>query len=226
MDPTALKGYLAEGALDGLALLPPPPAPDSPRGKADRAYYETTRGMAGSPRWGAAQQDDDLWRGGALKRYACVLGKRLDEASTPRTYELLHRVELDARAVSAPVKQRYNRVRPLIGDDKPVCIPRAPWMNTNGSYPSGHAMAGWSWGMVLAQLAPAKAGDLIAAGREVGDSRPICGVHYVSDVEAGRTLGSAMVARLNADPAFREDLARAREELAKAKAPAEGCHAP
>ena len=221
--PTTLKGYLKAGTLDGVALLPPPPAPDSPRGKADRAYYERTRAMAGDPRWAAAQRDNDLWRGGALNRYACVIGKRLDAASTPRNYELLHRVELDVRTVSAPVKQRYNRVRPLIGDDKPVCVPREPWMNTNGSYPSGHAMTGWSWGMILAQLVPAKAGGLVAAGREVGDSRPICGVHYVSDVEAGRTLASAMVARLNADPAFRADVAQAREELARATTPAEGC---
>jgi acid phosphatase (class A) len=221
--PTTLTGYLAGGEIDGLAVLGPPPQADSPRGRSDRAYYEATRALAGSPRWAQAVRDNDLWGGGALTRYACVLGLRLDEASTPRTYRLLERVELDVRTVSGPVKSRYDRVRPLIGDDKPVCVKREPWMNTNGSYPSGHAMTGWAWGMILAQLVPARAGGLIAAGREVGDSRPICGVHYVTDVEAGRTLGSAMVARLNADPAFRADLAAARTELAQAKAPAQGC---
>ena len=220
---TTLKGYLADGAVDALAVLGPPPEADSPRGRADRAFYEDSRALAGSPRWAQAVRDNDLWDGGALHRYACVLGVRLDAASTPHTLRLLRRVELDVRTVSGPVKARYNRVRPLIGDDRPICIKREPWMDTNGSYPSGHAMTGWSWGMILAEVAPAKANAVLAAGREVGDSRPICGVHYVTDIEAGRTLAAAMVARLNVESAFRADLAQARAELAHAKAPPEGC---
>jgi acid phosphatase (class A) len=43
----------------------------------------------------------------------------------------------------------------------------------------------------------------------------ICGVHYQSDVEAGRMLGASMVAAEHADPAFRADLAAAKAELAK-----------
>ena len=43
------------------------------------------------------------------------------------------------------------------------------------------------------------------AGREIGDSRVICGVHYQSDVEAGRMLGAAMVSREHASAAFRTD---------------------
>ena len=51
----------------------------------------------------------------------------------------------------------------------------------------------------------------------------ICGVHYPSDIEAGRTLGSAMVARLHADPAFTADMAAAKRELAAARAKPTGC---
>ncbi|HEX5378317.1 MAG TPA: phosphatase PAP2 family protein, partial [Phenylobacterium sp.] len=92
----------------------------------------------------------------------------------------------------------------------------AEWMKTNASYPSGHSMVGWSWALVLSELAPDRADGLLAAGRSIGDSRVICGVHYQSDVEAGRTLSAAMVARLHADPQFEADLAQARAELAKA----------
>nr|QQZ50764.1 hypothetical protein JKL49_05215 [Phenylobacterium glaciei] len=58
----------------------------------------------------------------------------------------------------------------------------------------------------------------MAAGKQVGDSRVICGVHFQSDIEAGRTLASAMVARLHGDPDFQRDLAAARQELARAPA--------
>lgn len=214
---TDLKGYLAADALDGIALLGPPPTPDSPRGQSDRATYLATRSLAGTPRWKAAQQDNDLWFGGALNRYACAIGKEISEAGTPQTWRLLHRVELDVVTVGSPAKRKYNRVRPLIGDDLPVCIPREDWMKTNGSYPSGHSGTGWAWGLVLAELAPAQATALIEAGREVGDSRIVCGVHYPSDIEAGRVVASALVARLHAEPQFQRDMTAAKRELARAK---------
>ena len=84
-------------------------------------------------------------------------------------------------------------------------------------------MAGWAWGLVMAELAPAKASGLLEAGREIGDSRVICGVHYQSDVEAGRMLGAAMVAAEHANAQFRADFAAAKAELAKAHATAPSC---
>jgi acid phosphatase (class A) len=129
----------------------------------------------------------------------------------------LQRIELDARTVGTPPKNHFNRTRPLIGDDRPVCVKREDWMTTNASYPSGHAMTGWAWGLVLGELAPAKASGLLEAGREIGQSRVVCGVHYLSDVEAGRLLGAAMVAAEHAKPTFRADFAAAKAELARAK---------
>jgi acid phosphatase (class A) len=224
-EPAKLTGYLSPGELDGQTVIGPPPAPDSQRGKADRATYLETRGLADSPRWKQATKDNDLWTGGALERYACVLGQPISASTLPKTYRLLQRVELDVRTVGTPPKNHFNRTRPLIGDDRPVCIAREGWMTTNASYPSGHAMAGWAWGLVLGELAPAKASSLLEAGREVGDSRVICGVHYPSDVEAGRLLGAAMVAAEHANPAFKADFAAAKAELAKAHGGALNCPA-
>lgn len=45
----------------------------------------------------------------------------------------------------------------------------------------------------------------------------ICGVHYASDVEAGRLVGAALVAALKADPAFQADFSIARRELEAAR---------
>lgn len=219
---TDLRGYLAADALDARTLLGPPPASDSPAGRADRAAFEATRSEVGSPRWIVAQQDNDLWNGGAVKRLACAMGRDVSEARTPRTLRLMRRVELDVRTVGSPAKDFYKRVRPPIGNDAPICIPRAPWLATNGSYPSGHSATGWGWALILAEAAPERATAILAAGKEMGDSRVICGVHFPSDIEAGRTVAAAMVSRLHAEPAFAADLAAARSELAAAPAP-EGC---
>jgi acid phosphatase (class A) len=222
---TKLTGYFGSNPLDGRAILGPPPAADSPHGKADRAMFEDTRRLEGSTRWTAAIQDNDLWGGGAIKRFSCAMGVSLDERQTPRTLRILERVELDVRTVGTPAKDAYGRQRPLIGNDAPVCVPREDWMKTNASYPSGHAMTAWSWALILTELAPAKADPLLTLGRESGESRVICGVHFISDVEAGRTLAAGMVARLHSDPTFVADMAAARRELAGAKAVPEGCSA-
>lgn len=221
--PTDLKGYLSPDSLDGKALLGPPPAEGSLRWQSDRQTYEETRKLEGSARWTTAIQDNDIWSAKALDRFSCAAGVELGPKTTPALWKLLHRIELDVRTIGTPAKNFYNRSRPMIGDDKPICIPREPWMKANASYPSGHAMVGWSWGLILTQLKPERADGLLAAGKAIGDSRVICGVHYASDVEAGRTLAAAMVAREMADPEFQRDLAGARSDIAKAPVRTEGC---
>lgn len=216
-------GYLKAADLDGAKILGPPPAPGTPQDKADRATYEETRALAGTARWQTAIQDNDLWQGGAMKRYACAIGVDLSEKHTPATYRMLHKLELDVRTFGTPPKNFYNRTRPAIGNDKPVCVPREDWMRTNASYPSGHSMNAWSWALILTEARPDKATELLKLGREGGDSRVICGVHYPSDIEAGRSLGAGLVARLHADPVFMADLAVVKQELATVKAAPAGC---
>ncbi|MDB5422945.1 MAG: phoC [Phenylobacterium sp.] len=224
MGPSSNKvaGYLTADALDGRTILPPPPAADSAYGKADRAYFDDTRALKDTPRWRLAIQDNDLWQGGALKRFSCAMGVDVSEQATPVAWKMLHRIEVDVRTVGTPAKDFFDRKRPLIGNDKPLCVPREKWMETNASYPSGHSMVAWSWALILSEAVPARADALLRMGQESGESRTICGVHFPSDVEAGRTLGAGMVARLHADPAFAADLAKAKMELASAPAPS-GC---
>lgn len=218
------SGYLAATALTGKDILPPPPAAGSAYDVADRANYDATRSLEGSPRWKLAQQDNDLWQGGALKRFACAMGKDVSAKATPVAWKLLHKIELDVRTVGTPAKNHFDRKRPALDNDKPICVPREAWMRTNASYPSGHSMVAWSWALILTEAVPEKADVLLKLGQESGDSRAVCGVHYPSDVEAGRVLASGMVARLHAEPAFTADLAQMKRELAAAPAPS-GCGA-
>ena len=209
------EGYLAPGALDSAALLGPPPSIGSPRERADRATFRATRRLAGTARWRLATEDNDLG-GGAFRRFSCAAGVTVLPTTTPATARIMLRIDADTRNLGLPVKLRYSRLRPLIGNRLPICVPRAAWMWQNPSYPSAHATEGWAWALVLAELRPDQADALLQNGREFGESRIICGVHFESDVEAGRLLGAAMVARLHTNPAFLADMAQAREELATA----------
>ena len=49
----------------------------------------------------------------------------------------------------------------------------------------------------------------------MGQSRVICGYHFQSDVDAGRLVASAVVARLHANDAFMIQLGKAKKEFAE-----------
>ncbi|HEX8056091.1 MAG TPA: phosphatase PAP2 family protein, partial [Novosphingobium sp.] len=104
--------------------------------------------------------------------------------------------------------------RPFVAHGNTTCLPRDEAMlRKDGSYPSGHSALGWGWALVLAELAPEKADAILQRGRDFGQSRLVCNAHWASDVDAGRLVAAATVARLHADPVFTADLAAARQEL-------------
>lgn len=212
-------GYLAGGGgIDAAAIIGPPPAPSSPRGKAERAYFDETRKLANTPAWSQAIADADLSGKNGLKSFSCAAGVTLSAEATPTLANMLLRMTDDAAKIYQPAKRVYQRPRPPVGNSQPICVPREAWIATDGSYPSGHGLIGWAWASVIAELVPEKTSPILARGKAFGDSRVICGVHFQSDVEAGRYLGSALVTRLREDPAFMADLAKARAEVAASKA--------
>ncbi|MFO1013246.1 MAG: phosphatase PAP2 family protein [Caulobacteraceae bacterium] len=215
-DPLTDRGYLRPDEIDASALLGPPPAPGSPRGIADWARFIETRSLEGSERWRVASLDVDI-RSGAFARFSCAAGVTIDQQRTPATWKVLARLEYDVRTVGRPAKDRYGRLRPITGNTYSICEPRAAWLTLNASYPSGHSMIGWSYALTLAQLLPDRSEVLIENGKAYGESRIICGVHYQSDVEAGRLLASAMVARLQSNREFQSDMRRAAAELKRAR---------
>ena len=213
-------GYLAAGAApDTLRILPPPPKAGSAREAGDREVFAATRSLSGTSRWRLATDDANLARGADL--FSCAVGVRLDAAGAPRLAGLFRRVGLDTLAVIDPPKNHYGRGRPYMAADAaaaPVCVEKSPGLTKNASYPSGHASISWTWGLILAELAPDRATEILGRARSIGESRVVCGVHYPSDVEAGRTTGAALAAALHGAPDFRADMERARTELAGLRA--------
>lgn len=222
------NGYLtAADRPDAKTFLPPPPAPDSPRGQADRAIYLAMKAMVGTPRWREAQADARIELPDATDAFTCAAGVQITPKTTPVASLLLARVMSDVSSADDHAKDDYARKRPFLADDGDTCVEKADWLVKQGSYPSGHAGAGWAWALVLSELEPDRTEALMRRGMRYGESRVVCRVHFASDVEAGRLVAAAVVARLHADPAFQSDMERARIELAHARAttPAPGCTA-
>ena len=115
------------------------------------------------------------------------------------------------------MKDRYGRRRPYIGNDAPICIARGTSLDSTASYPSGHTTIGWTIALLLTELAPDRAAEILARGRSFGESRIVCGVHWLSDVQAGTLNGATLVAAVHSSPEFRSDMQQAGREIAAAR---------
>jgi acid phosphatase (class A) len=123
-------------------------------------------------------------------------------------------------------KNFYQRPRPFLTEQGPLCVTPSESLARQGSYPSRHAGTGWLYGLLLGEIEPARADALIARGRAFGESRVVCGLHYQSDVDAGRLGATALVAALHGDAEFDADLDAARAEVASLLASADRKQAP
>jgi acid phosphatase (class A) len=207
-----LKGYLGSDTPDGVRLLPAPPAPGSGRAADDVAIFNATRGLQGSPRWVVATSDVNLRQGPGV--FACALGVALDDQNAPKLTRLFFRVAADSHNVIEAPKDHYGRPRPYVAaPDAPTCEAKTLELTNNPTYPSGHAAIGWAWGLILAELAPDRSTDVMMRARAFGESRMVCGVHYLSDIEAGRDGAAMLVAAEHGNSEFRADMDAARDEL-------------
>jgi acid phosphatase (class A) len=212
------SGYLDHAHLpDAARFLQPPPGLGADAAQGDLYAYHHTRALDGSERWKLAQHDDDYDVGVVMADFDCALGARLTPAEAPRLAALLHKVQRDTSGVVGPAKRVYRRDRPIAGNDAPFCMDRKAYKGSY-SYPSGHATMGMAFTLILAELAPDRANEIMARGRAHAESRVVCGAHWPTDIEAGRIAGAATVAALHADPAFRADLDAARAEMARLRA--------
>ncbi len=215
-----LRGYLDPKALpDSLALLPRPPASDSAAQASDVAVYKATRAERGTPRWDLATRDANLKFPQAAAAFACTLDLPVSPEQTPHLNMLLRRTLLDAGLSTYAAKDTYKRQRPFVTLGDTTCTPaEEAALAKDGSYPSGHATVGWAWALVLVEVDPGRTKGLLERGYAFGQSRVICGVHWQSDVDAGRVMGAATVARLHADPTFAAQMAAASAEVQAARA--------
>ncbi len=206
-------GYLASGALDLVAIMSPPPAPGSPQDAADVAALKLAM-QAAPARWARALADD----ASVYDRFEKEFGLPLARRHLPRLIRLLNRVSADALAAGADAKKLYPRPRPfqrfalarVCGDAVPPKPDVSP--TTGTSYPSGHAALGWATVMVLIEVAPSRAQQLLLRAVDYGESRVVCSVHFPSDIEASRKLAGALVDRLLTVPEFRRDVACVKAE--------------
>ena len=79
-----LIGYLPRKDLpNSLALLPPPPAPNSAVAAADEEAYRAVKPLRGGARWTLASSDADLKFPKAAETFSCVMDMPMSQEATP-----------------------------------------------------------------------------------------------------------------------------------------------
>lgn len=206
-------GYLGQANLpDSTTLLPPPPSLGSRALRRDERAAQRALGLRSSARWTLATSDSNL--AGGASAFMCAASFVIGSAETPKLEALLRRAAPDLGLAGYGAKRKYRRARPFMDNGQPTCTPEMETvLRGDGSYPSGHSAIGYGWGLILGDLVPQRRGRLIARGAAFGDSRRICNVHYLSDIEAGQTVAKAVLAKLRTNPAYQADFAAAQAEV-------------
>jgi acid phosphatase (class A) len=187
-------------------ILPTPPVIGGQADLADMAAVKGYQSLVGTPRWGQATRDVSF---DVFDIYGSDFGP-VFTVEEKREYDALFKYASAQLAhASHAAKATYGRPRPFgTAPNLKLCTSYPP---QDSSYPSGHAAWGRMTAQILAQLNPAANPEqFLARGYEYGDSRIICGVHYPSDVAAGRLMGDAVLAALEKDAKFQRLMHDAR----------------
>lgn len=210
-----LEGYLSKEEIpNSLMLVPPPPEEGSAAFKLDQEIAAKYVAMKDEARKEQAAKDAVLTFPEATDAFNIVLDIKISEETTPNLYMILRRTLADAGLSTYAAKNHYQRPRPFMVNNTPICTPDdEALLRKDGSYPSGHTAIGWAWALILSEVFPNQADVILERGLQFGISRNVCNVHWHSDVVYGRLMGAAAVAMLHSNADFMIDLAAAKEEV-------------
>lgn len=208
--------YFTQSELPNMVnFLPPPPEFESSRFAADQnQYLWGIRQRQDEERAAMAIRDANYGMQTIIQEFCPILGLEITKEETPELYTLLQDVGATCDSISNRAKEKYMRTRPFVYYNQPTLVPEQEEEHiTNGSYPSGHTVLGWTMALLLSDINPVVADTLLARGYEYGQSRVIAGYHWQSDVDAGRLGASVLYAKLQGNERFREQLAKAQQEF-------------
>ena len=215
-DPVAKAGF-----PKGVKILNAPVDTTHYRYVADILRYKKARLLRSTERGRQAVADVDTRNSYFAAIFGNILGITISKEATPTIWKLMDYVKEHSGRVARELKDQHFRKRPYVqlGDTTPAPEEEESHFHTS-SYASAHANIGWSLALVMAEMAPEEQNELLRFGYDYGYSRLITGYHWATDIEAGRLLACAFVARLHADPSFAALMQQAHDEYLRAKS---GC---
>jgi acid phosphatase (class A) len=202
------KPFTDSTEVNLATILPPPPANDSMRTKQEIGELLSVQ-VTRTPEMEArakADAEETIWR------FADVVDNaKFNQENLPKFSAFFDRIIATEPAVTDAAKNTWKRPRPhILYPDlvKPV-VP----LSKSGSYPSGHTTIGTLMAIVLADMLPEKRDAIMARGWEFGWNRVVGGIHYPTDIEAGRLSAVAIAQAIRGHDDYKAEYAAAKDEL-------------
>lgn len=200
--------FLRVSEPEFVALFTAPTAADSAQTRAelDQLLAIQQRRTPQEVEAARADRKTEIWQ------FAPALGLQPDQVKDmDALVALANQVEDDVRPYVRAAKYRFLRLRPYeIEPRLETCID-----NVRGdlSYPSGHATYGYVMAYLLSDMVPERRTEILKRAAEFAQQRAVCGVHFPSDLEAGRMGAEWLAQQFLASPQYQAASADARREL-------------
>lgn len=215
-----VNAYFTQGEMpDMMVFLPGPPDSTSVAFMNDVARYYWGKEMRKDPER-AAQATRDAVYGleTILTEFEEAFGMKVTKEDTPEIYKVLLEGTATCDSICTRPKREYMRRRPFMVFNEPTLYPEdEPALRLNGSFPSGHTLLGWSSALLMMEINPDRATEIMARGYRYGENRLVVGAHWQSDTDAARLAASVAYARLHTSERFLEQMRKAREEFQRLK---------
>ena len=110
------------------------------------------------------------------------------------------------------LKNKFERPRPFITYKEVVpCIHKS----SGYSYPSGHSSYARLFANVLGDIIPLRKDEFVKRADEIAMDRVLGGVHYPTDITAGKVFGDEFHSQLLKSPAYLQDIEKMKALLVK-----------
>jgi acid phosphatase (class A) len=206
---SASPHFVRTGDVDLIKELPAPPKADSKAQKRDLAISLAWQSVRTPAAVALAQADSDR----SVFQFGAFLGPSFASDRLPVAARFFQEVAEDETTIGAAAKQHWSRPRPfVVSAQVHPCMMQPP---TN-SYPSNHATIGMLYAEILARMLPEQRLRLLARARQYAADRVVCGVHFKTDIEAGKRAGAIEAFAMFRNPAFEKEFAEARAEIRSA----------
>jgi acid phosphatase (class A) len=200
--------YYVPAAQFRTAQFAPPPVPGSGEQEADIAAIMAWQNKR-------TEADCEKARTTAAAGYEFFWGKAspFPEPLPDEVKDFFERLSLDLDEAVTVMKKRWERPRPFVaypGQAEP-CIKKS----SGFSYPSGHSSFSRVFANVLSDIVPERRAEFFAKADEIAQDRVIGGVHYPTDIAAGKVFGDLYHAELLKSEAYRRDVEKMKALLKK-----------
>lgn len=200
--------FISSDQVDLVTLLPPPPVVGSTQAEAEIAEIIQLQKTESPEEKASAVADNRL---SVFQLAAGVLGPKFSAENLPLTARFFERLGKEGGSPVGAAKSFWGKPRPfLVSKEIKPCAEAS-----GGSYPSGHTTFSYLSAVILADMVPEKKKEIFDRAAQYARHRMVCGVHYRSDVEAGRTAGTVLAAFAMQSPSFRGEYETVRQEVRK-----------